>query len=109
MTELLLIRHGQAKAAATDEASYDRLSDLGRQQAVWLGEWLDSTGQSFDRIAHGSLSRQRDTARSPSDVRRRPMRAGTRFPISCSRRFTPNTTAIPRPRSQRTSPTTFRA
>ena len=62
MTELLLIRHGQANAAATDEASYDRLSALGRQQAIWLGEWLATTALSFDRIVHGSLSRQRDTA-----------------------------------------------
>jgi len=62
MTELLLIRHGQANADATDEASYDRLSDLGRRQALWLGEWLQTTGMEFDRIVHGSLSRQRDTA-----------------------------------------------
>lgn len=62
MTELLLIRHGQANAEATDEVSYDRLSDLGRQQAIWLGEWLQTTGMGFDRIVHGSLSRQRDTA-----------------------------------------------
>ena len=62
VTELLLIRHGQANAEATDEASYDRLSDLGRRQAVWLGEWLRTTGMGFDRVVHGSLSRQRDTA-----------------------------------------------
>ena len=62
MTELLLIRHGQANAEATDEASYDRLSDLGRQQAIWLGEWLQACGRRFDRVAHGSLNRQRDTA-----------------------------------------------
>ena len=62
MAELLLIRHGQANAEATDEASYDRLSPLGRQQAAWLGEWLQTTGMSFDRLIHGSLSRQRDTA-----------------------------------------------
>lgn len=62
MAELLLIRHGQANAEATDEASYDRLSALGRRQARWLGEWLQTTGMSFDRLVHGSLSRQRDTA-----------------------------------------------
>jgi len=62
VTELLLIRHGQANAEATDEASYDRLSDLGRQQATWLGEWLETTGMGFDRLVHGSLARQRDTA-----------------------------------------------
>lgn len=62
MTELILIRHGQANAEATDEASYDQLSELGRRQAVWLGEWFTATGTTFDRVVHGSLSRQRDTA-----------------------------------------------
>jgi len=62
MTELLLIRHGQANVEATDEASYDRLSDLGRQQAIWLGDWLATTAMTFDRVVHGSLTRQRDTA-----------------------------------------------
>jgi phosphohistidine phosphatase SixA len=37
---LVLIRHGQANSAANDEDGYDRLSDLGHQQARWLGDWL---------------------------------------------------------------------
>jgi phosphohistidine phosphatase SixA len=40
MGELVLIRHGQANSAANDEDGYDRLSDLGHQQARWLGDWL---------------------------------------------------------------------
>lgn len=57
--ELWLVRHGQA-AFATDD--YDRLTDLGRQQAAWLGEHLAGLGLGFDRIAAGELKRQQQTA-----------------------------------------------
>ena len=33
MSEVWLVRHGQAQTGASDEASYDRLSALGHQQA----------------------------------------------------------------------------
>jgi broad specificity phosphatase PhoE len=62
MTEIILVRHGQANSNATDEAGYDRLSDLGHQQAGWLGEWLAATDPHFDRIVTGTLARQRQTA-----------------------------------------------
>ncbi len=61
MTELTLIRHGQANSLAKDEASYDNLSDLGRQQARLLGEYLRDTG-SFDRVISGAMRRQIQTA-----------------------------------------------
>jgi broad specificity phosphatase PhoE len=32
MGEIILVRHGQANSTATDEAGYDRLSDLGRRR-----------------------------------------------------------------------------
>ncbi len=64
MTEIILVRHGQANSDARDEASYDRLSDLGRQQAVWLGEHLDTTNPHFDHIVTGTLTRQADTAQA---------------------------------------------
>lgn len=57
--ELLLIRHGQA-AFATDD--YDRLTDLGWQQARWVGEHLAWMDIGLGRIAHGDLRRQRETA-----------------------------------------------
>ena len=61
MGELIIVRHGQANSAATDEASYDRLSDLGRTQARWLGEWF--AGQAgFDRVLSGTMKRQVGTA-----------------------------------------------
>ncbi len=63
MAEIILVRHGQANSHATDEASYDRLSDLGRQQARWLGQHLGTTNPHFDRVITGTLSRQADTAR----------------------------------------------
>lgn len=62
MGELILVRHGQANSAATDEESYDRLSDLGHRQAAWLGDWLAGQRQSFDRVLSGSLIRHRETA-----------------------------------------------
>lgn len=62
MGEIVLVRHGQANSHAEDAESYDALSDLGRQQARWLGAWFDETGQRFDRVISGQLTRQRDTA-----------------------------------------------
>jgi len=55
---LYLVRHGQA---GTRE-HYDSLSDLGRQQGQRLGEYLLSTGISFDAVYSGCLARQRATA-----------------------------------------------
>lgn len=68
MGELVLIRHGQANSAAQDEAGYDRLSDLGRQQARWLGDWLRSHDRPFDRVLTGSLRRHRDTLAEMGDM-----------------------------------------
>ena len=64
MTEIILVRHGQANSHATDEAGYDQLSDLGRQQATWLGEQMQTTNPHFDRVITGTLTRQIDTARA---------------------------------------------
>jgi len=60
--EITLIRHGQANSAATDDESYDRLSDLGRQQAAWLGDHLRTHEPAFDRVLMGSLKRHKQTA-----------------------------------------------
>ena len=61
-TEIILIRHGQANSGAKDEESYDRLSDIGHQQATWLGDYLRYHGEEFDRVICGSLRRHRETA-----------------------------------------------
>lgn len=58
MTEIILIRHGQASFGAED---YDRLSDLGHQQARWLGEHFAALDLRFDRLICGDLRRHRET------------------------------------------------
>ena len=62
MSHITLVRHGQANTEARDETSYDRLSDLGTQQARWLGEHIARSGEHFPRLYSGSLTRQRQTA-----------------------------------------------
>ncbi|GLO71930.1 fructose 2,6-bisphosphatase [Phaeobacter inhibens] len=62
MTHITLIRHGQANTGARDEASYDRLSDLGHQQARWLGAHLRDTRAYYTRIYCGTLTRHIETA-----------------------------------------------
>lgn len=65
MSRLLLVRHGQASFDAHPERAfedYDRLSELGRQQAAALGEELVSGAVTFDRVYSGPLRRQRETA-----------------------------------------------
>lgn len=63
MVELTLVRHGQAQTGAQDEASYDSLSDLGHQQARWLGDNLRQQ-TPFDRVISGTLIRQVETTQS---------------------------------------------
>ncbi|NND91181.1 MAG: histidine phosphatase family protein [Granulosicoccus sp.] len=60
MSLLYLIRHGQASAGTHD---YDRLSALGLRQAQLLGQWWNAQGFAPDSVWHGSLIRQRETAR----------------------------------------------
>ncbi len=56
-----MVRHGQAKQNATSEEDYDRLSELGRTQAKWVGEHFRNLQLSFDVIVTGTLTRQIDT------------------------------------------------
>jgi len=55
---LLLLRHGQASLGTDD---YDRLSDLGRRQAMILGARLESLGVRGCSAVAGSLKRQQQT------------------------------------------------
>jgi len=64
MSQITLIRHGQANSAAQDEAGYDSLSPLGHQQAAWLGDYWRSTGERFDRGYTGALVRHGETPQS---------------------------------------------
>ncbi|MBV6634505.1 MAG: histidine phosphatase family protein [Mameliella sp.] len=61
MSFITLVRHGQANSSARDEGSYDRLSELGWQQARWLGGYFEQTGEKFARVYSGTLRRHRET------------------------------------------------
>ncbi len=59
MSELILVRHGQATFGAE---TYDKLSELGIEQVRRLaGHWRE-LGETFDCLYCGSLLRQRETA-----------------------------------------------
>jgi len=60
MANIFFVRHGQASFGAEN---YDQLSDLGRQQSRWLGEYFIARGTRFSRVLAGTLVRQQDTAR----------------------------------------------
>jgi len=68
MGEILLVRHGQANSGATTEEEYDRLSDLGRQQAAWLGDWFRSHEEPFDLVLSGTMRRHIQTGEAMSFV-----------------------------------------
>jgi len=59
MSELVLVRHGQASFGSDD---YDRLSELGHRQVAILAAHWQQTGERFDAIYSGHLRRQQETA-----------------------------------------------
>jgi len=59
MSQLLLVRHGQASWGAAD---YDVLSPLGEQQSRVLGSALAARGVRPDVLVRGSMRRHRQTA-----------------------------------------------
>ncbi len=59
MSELILVRHGQASFGT---ASYDKLSERGIEQVRLLAQHWQGTGERFDAIYSGSLLRQKETA-----------------------------------------------
>jgi len=58
LTDLILVRHGQASFGTDD---YDRLSELGHQQAVWIGAYFRECELTFDHVIEGDLLRHRET------------------------------------------------
>ncbi len=64
MSHITLVRHGQANTTARDEVNYDKLSDLGHQQARWLGAHLQHTRAHYPRVYCGTLTRHVETATS---------------------------------------------
>lgn len=59
MSELILVRHGQASFGAE---SYDKLSPLGIEQVQLLAKHWQDIGERFDYLYCGELLRQRETA-----------------------------------------------
>jgi broad specificity phosphatase PhoE len=60
MSQILLVRHGQASWGAAD---YDVLSEVGERQARVVGAALAARGVRPDVVLHGAMKRQRETAR----------------------------------------------
>ena len=58
MSEFYLVRHGQASFGAKN---YDKLSELGHQQARWLGEYFTARDISFSQAFMGDMVRHRET------------------------------------------------
>lgn len=59
MSELILVRHGQASFGAQ---SYDKLSPLGEEQVRILAQYWRGHDERFDHLYCGELLRQRETA-----------------------------------------------
>jgi broad specificity phosphatase PhoE len=59
MTELFLVRHGQASFGAKN---YDKLSSLGHQQSRWLGDYFNERQTGFTYAWTGTLVRHQETA-----------------------------------------------
>ena len=59
MAEIYLVRHGQASFGAKN---YDQLSDLGRVQSEYLGQYFTDRAIKFDNIIIGTQQRHRQTA-----------------------------------------------
>ena len=58
MSEIFFVRHGQASLGAKN---YDQLSELGQQQALWLGEHYRQRNVQFDRVITGDMHRHKQT------------------------------------------------
>lgn len=76
MTQLILIRHGQASFG---QRNYDKLSERGHQQARIAGKALNDQGLTFDALISGDMARQKATAeeaaaqmQSPPELQTRP-------------------------------------
>ena len=74
MSQLILIRHGQAAAFTPDS---DRLTELGQRQSQKLGEYLAARRIRIDEVHTGTLKRQIETEQLAGEWVRA---AGLRWP-----------------------------
>lgn len=58
LAEIYMVRHAQASFGADN---YDLLSELGHQQARWLGDYFVDAELSFDHVFRGDMVRHRET------------------------------------------------
>lgn len=70
MSELFLIRHGQASYGSDD---YDQLSELGYRQARWLGAYFHERQLPPDRVVIGTQQRHRQTLEAMATGLGRPL------------------------------------
>ncbi|MBE7439681.1 MAG: histidine phosphatase family protein [Spirochaetales bacterium] len=59
MSQIFLVRHGQANAGGDD---YDLLSPLGKKQAMQLGTWAAQNQLEIRTVVTGGLRRQKESA-----------------------------------------------
>jgi broad specificity phosphatase PhoE len=59
MAEFYIVRHGQASFGADN---YDKLSELGHQQSIWLGEYFARRNMTFGQLWLGEMVRHQETA-----------------------------------------------
>ena len=64
MAEFYLVRHGQASFGAKN---YDKLSELGHQQARWLGEYFNARDITFSEAFMGDMVRHTETTQGILD------------------------------------------
>ena len=58
MPKIIFVRHGQAQFG---QANYDKLSDVGHEQAVALGTSLLEQGITIDHWVRGDMVRHAET------------------------------------------------
>ena len=77
MSELFIVRHGQASFGSDN---YDKLSTIGLKQAEMTGLHLVEIGQSFSALYCGTMDRQQKTA---AQIQKAYENANKKFPIDC--------------------------
>jgi broad specificity phosphatase PhoE len=65
MASIYLVRHGQA---GFNKLDYDQLSDLGHQQAEYVGRSLNARAIEAGLVIHGAMKRHRETLQGAKKV-----------------------------------------
>ncbi len=65
MASIYLVRHGQA---GFNKLDYDQLSDLGHQQAEFVGQSLSARSIEAGLVVHGAMKRHRETMQGAQKI-----------------------------------------